>query len=285
MKIFDVFTFYNELDLLELRMNILGDVVDHFVINEANITFTGKKKPLYFAENRKRFKKWEDKIIYHLTEDDNQTYEAYYEGVPYHRSMIEENIKDLPLHYQRACFHKDSAIYGLLDHAKDEDLILTSDADEIANPECIKIHKKWFNPDNHYVLTGPLYYYFLNVQCEEQWMGTRVCNFKTLKSMRVDKLRQSHKNAWKIENASWHWSFFGNADTVRQKMDAYEHQENNKEEFRSSMEDRIENNLDPYGRDYLYKPIVVPIDETFPKYIRSQKNRKMKKFIKPYETA
>ena len=63
MKIFDVFTFYNELDLLELRMNILGDSVDYFVINEANITFTGKPKPLYFAENRKRFKKWEDKII------------------------------------------------------------------------------------------------------------------------------------------------------------------------------------------------------------------------------
>ena len=41
MTIFDTFTFYNELDLLELRLIILGDVVDHFVINEANITFTG----------------------------------------------------------------------------------------------------------------------------------------------------------------------------------------------------------------------------------------------------
>ena len=34
MKIFDVFTFYNELDLLELRMNILGNSVDYFVINK-----------------------------------------------------------------------------------------------------------------------------------------------------------------------------------------------------------------------------------------------------------
>ena len=49
MKIFDVFTFYNELDLLELRMNILGNSVDYFVINEANITFTGKPKPLYLS--------------------------------------------------------------------------------------------------------------------------------------------------------------------------------------------------------------------------------------------
>ena len=73
MAIYDVFTFYNELDLVELRMNILGNVVDYFVINESNITFTGKPKPMYFAENRKRFKKWEDKIIYHETIDDNET--------------------------------------------------------------------------------------------------------------------------------------------------------------------------------------------------------------------
>ena len=93
--------------------------------------------------------------------------------------MVEENIKDLPLHYQRACFHKDSAIYGFLDLADDNDIILTSDADEIANPEAIQCIDSWFDPANHYVLTGPLYYYYLNVKCEDQWMGTRVCDMKT----------------------------------------------------------------------------------------------------------
>ena len=63
-------------------------------------------------------------------------------------------------------------------------------------------------------------------------------------------------------------------------MDAYEHQENNKAEFRDTMEDRIKNNQDPYGRSYLYSPTTVPIDESFPAYVRAQKNRKMKKFIK-----
>ena len=80
--------------------------------------------------------------------------------------MIEEGIKDLPLHYQRACFHKDSAIYALLDKANDDDIILTSDADEIANPEAIQCIDDWFNPENHYVLRGPVYYYYLNLLCE-----------------------------------------------------------------------------------------------------------------------
>ena len=267
MAIYDVFTFYNELDLLELRMNILGNVVDYFVINESNITFTGKPKPMYFAENRKRFKKWEDKIIYHETIDDNETLENFWENVPYHRSMMEDDIYKLPLPYQRACFHKDSAIYALLGKAKDSDIILTSDADEIANPEALKCIDEWFDPANHYVLTGPLYYYYLNVKCEDQWMGTRVCDFKTLKTMSVDKLRQSHQDAYKLADASWHWSFFGDADTVRAKMDAYEHQENNLKHFRNSMEERIAKGIDPFGRDYLYKPKTVAIDESFPEYI------------------
>ena len=279
MKIFDTFTFYNELDLLELRMNILGDIVDYFVINEATITFTGKKKPLYFAENKERFKKWEDKIIHHVLDDNNETLEKYWEGVPYHRSMMEDDIYKLPLHYQRACFHKDSAIYALLDHAQDDDIILTSDADEIANPEAIKAISEWFDPSNHYVLKGPVYYYYLNLLCEKEWMGTRVSTMKMLKTMSVDKLRQSHQDAWKVEDGSWHWSFFGDADTVRAKMDAYEHQENNLPQFRDSMEERIEKGVDPFGRDYLYTPQVVPIDDTFPEYIIQNKD-KLAKFIK-----
>ena len=279
MKIFDTFTFYNELDLLELRMNILGDIVDYFVINESTITFTGKKKPLYFAENKERFKKWEDKIIHHVLNDNNETLEKYWKDVPYHRSMMEDDIYKLPLHYQRACFHKDSAIYALLDHAQDDDIILTSDADEIANPEAIKAISEWFDPSNHYVLKGPVYYYYLNLLCEKEWMGTRVSTMKMLKSMSVDKLRQSHQDAWKVEDGSWHWSFFGDADTVRAKMDAYEHQENNLPQFRDSMEERIEKGIDPFGRDYLYTPQVVPIDDTFPEYIIQNKD-KLAKFIK-----
>ena len=279
MKIFDVFTFYNELDLLELRMEILGDVVDYFVINEATITFTGKEKPLYYFENRERFKKWEDKIIHHVTVDDNDDLKEYWSGVPYHRNMVDYGIHKLPLHYQRACFHKDNAIYGLLDIAKDDDIIISSDADEIANPEAIKALSEWFDPKNHYVLRGPVFYYYLNLFCEDNWMGPRVATMGKLKTMSIDFLRESHAESWKIDNAAWHWSFFGDADMVRSKMDAYEHQENNLKQFRDTMEDRIAQGVDPYGRDYLYKPTTVPIDESFPDYIVNNQE-KLARFIR-----
>jgi len=44
MKIFDCFLFFNELELLELRLMTLHDVVDYFVLVEANKTFTDKPK-------------------------------------------------------------------------------------------------------------------------------------------------------------------------------------------------------------------------------------------------
>jgi hypothetical protein len=37
--------------------------------------------------------------------------------------------------------------------------------------------------------------------------------------------------------------------------------------------------VDPFGRDYLYKPTVVPIDDTFPEYIANNQD-KLAKFIK-----
>ena len=62
--IYDCFTLRDELDILELRFKILGDVVDKFVISEASTTFTNQPKKLYYQENADRFKKCADKIIY-----------------------------------------------------------------------------------------------------------------------------------------------------------------------------------------------------------------------------
>ena len=64
MRIFDCFIFNHEIELLEMRMNILNDYVDKFVITEGDITFSGKPKESHFSKNRERFSKWEDKIIH-----------------------------------------------------------------------------------------------------------------------------------------------------------------------------------------------------------------------------
>ena len=41
MKVIDVFPFFNELDILEIRLNVLDPYVDCFVLSEATKTFSG----------------------------------------------------------------------------------------------------------------------------------------------------------------------------------------------------------------------------------------------------
>ena len=69
MKVFDSFIFFNELELLEMRLNILGDVVDKFVLTESPYTVSGNEKPLYYQENKDKFAKWHDKIVHNITEE------------------------------------------------------------------------------------------------------------------------------------------------------------------------------------------------------------------------
>ncbi|NDH67218.1 MAG: N-acetylglucosaminyltransferase, partial [Gammaproteobacteria bacterium] len=67
-KVFDCFIFFNELDLLELRLNTLDSHVDHFLIVESGITFQGEPKEFYYEKNKIRYQKFEHKIIHFKVE-------------------------------------------------------------------------------------------------------------------------------------------------------------------------------------------------------------------------
>jgi len=63
-KIIDAFLFFQELDLLEIRLSYLSPYVDRFVIVEACQTFSGNPKPFVFENNSQRFYQYLHKIEY-----------------------------------------------------------------------------------------------------------------------------------------------------------------------------------------------------------------------------
>jgi beta-1,4-mannosyl-glycoprotein beta-1,4-N-acetylglucosaminyltransferase len=67
-KLVDAFIFFDELELLLLRLTELESVVDYFVIVESDLTFTGTRKPLYFAECKHLFADYSDRIIHVVQE-------------------------------------------------------------------------------------------------------------------------------------------------------------------------------------------------------------------------
>ena len=54
--IFDCFLFFQEIDILLIRLDYLYDLVDKFIIVEAAESFTGKKKGIYFRKKYKLLK-------------------------------------------------------------------------------------------------------------------------------------------------------------------------------------------------------------------------------------
>lgn len=270
MKVFDSFIFFNELDLLDLRLNILNDVVDYFVLTESPFTVSGNEKPLFYQENKDRFGKFNDKIIHNITEEIPNDFIQYLVKKPFHTDYSttdESGTKyiDLPIRFQRAVYNRECSAYGLVKAgASDDDIVMTSDADEIINPYVID-DLDWFDPTCNYVALQRAFYFKLNYLYEENWKGTRLSTFKHLKTTTVDRLRTDWRKAYLIENAGWHFSFLGDADNVRLKLASYEHTENNISSNVDNMEQRIEEGLDPIGRSNRLN--AVPIDDSYPEYI------------------
>ena len=220
MKIFDCFTFFNELDLLEFRLKFLDKWVDHFVIAESNITHSGQSKPYYFSDVKDRFRQWEHKIIYLPVKQSS-------EGL-----IFEEQNKYNP--GSAAWQLENGQRNALLQAAQlmnDDDLVLLSDLDEIPLPAAIRKAKQLTKPVAFSLL---FHYYFLNCQNTGEsrwWKGCIAATGKQFKQLTPQGLRDNRDSYSSLPNAGWHFSFLGGVEKIRQKLRSFAHTEFNKEEF------------------------------------------------------
>lgn len=266
--IYDCFQFFNELDILKLRMHVLSPVVDRFVISEATETFSGIKKPLYFEENREMFAEFADKIIHVVVEDTPPGYT-----------------------HDRDTFQKSAVGRGLKD-CKDDDIVIFSDLDEIPNPEKIKEIAADFREDKIYHFAQRLFYCYLNMEEvsgkllsyagefegveDKKWIGSKMCSYKLLREqgLELGELRfpERKKIGIRVADGGWHFGYMGGhgeADVkkrVAQKVKSAAHQEYNNRSVLLEVENRIKDGKDIFGRDA--KLVKVEIDESFPAYLR-----------------
>lgn len=265
--VYDCFTFFNELDLLEIRLNILNDYVDKFVIVEATRTHANKPKDLVFQNNKKRFSAFMDKIIYVIA-DDFPEFETAWTNESYQRNCIMNGLKN----------------------CNDDDIIIISDLDEIWNP------LKTDLSCNHGEVIGirnQNFMFYLNY-CN-YGLGvidkSRMIRFSFFKEKISDKLLPSVGTFSKsgdfteitpnlirsskphcIKGDGWHFTYVGGIERVKLKMSSFAHQEYNKPEivndvflkkqidkgrFSISISDCILNRL-----------FVIKVDERLPKYIQ-----------------
>ena len=257
MQIYDVIPFFNETSLLTLRMEILDPYVDYFVISESPWTFSGREKPLYFEQFRDQYKKFEGKIIYQVNKDNDPNWNQW----------------------QRSFYQKGNILSDVASSLKEDDIIISSDADEI--PDLNKIDFQKVLDTNHLFLCGQiLFYYYMNTMMmmkgvPENWEGTRILPWKLLRRTSLTEIRGLDNSFLRycasevehIPQAGWHFSYLGGIDAMKFKISAYEHQELNNDFIFSNLQKNLDELKDPFFREG-YEIKVIPMSsKIYPKYL------------------
>lgn len=260
MKIYDTFTFFNELDLLEIRLNILDPVVDQFVLVEATRTFQNGEKPLFFADNKERFSGFLHKIIHVIVDDMPDSKET---------RILEA--------------HQRNAIARGLSGCLPSDQVLLSDLDEIPRPEAVL---RAAQIDGVKAFRQSLHYYYIDYVCDElaglPWtVMASAALFSAPQNMRnllvtTQAALMGGAPSGKVilvDNGGWHFSYLGGLEAILCKLKSFADPEYNKPEYRDeqSITSAMASGEDLFGRNLHFRKL--PVDEYFPKYLRNNRNR------------
>ncbi|MCB9169454.1 MAG: hypothetical protein H6594_03775 [Flavobacteriales bacterium] len=283
--IHDCFTFFNELDLLEIRLNELDDVVDRFVLVEATRTHQGKPKPLHYAENKHRFSAFHHKIE-HVVVD------RYPANADNDAWVFEK--------------HQRNSIAEGLRKTGPTDVVMISDVDEIPRPEKVR---EAMNRRGVRIFRQRMFYYYLNCQNITStydrrtyaWNGTVMVNASEIDGP-IQRYRdfsmwmanyfhpkmpnraywhlrlayERRRYGWApefIHDGGWHFSYLGGVERIIEKIEAFAHTEYNSGDFKdpARIEAAIAKGEDIFGRDLHYR--FVPLDGSYPRYVRQHQDR------------
>jgi len=216
-KVYDVFTYNGEEVLLEIRLRLLWDRVDLFVIAESNQSFSGVSKDLTLPSFIEKNPKYKPKVVY----------------IP---------VLDMPEWagdwcreaYQRYVLGK------ALHCVENEDYIMLSDADEIPNPMLIGALG---------VFKQQLFVYHLDTIAPYLWEGTvGLSGQQYLNVPDLERWRRGRLAMRRVWNAGWHLTYIGGASAVKNKIQSFSdsHIHNVYEE--SHIKDKIGALVWPFGR-------------------------------------
>jgi hypothetical protein len=221
----DCFPYFNERELLELRINLLQDHVDEFVICEANRTHSGNPKELTLEKTIEELKLPKEKIrIIEVDLPDK-------ESVPddYDRERMQRNAASKMIGYN--------------------DIAFVSDCDEIMNPEFIAYYTMIAKNNPNSILRLPMAFLMGRADMRaydalEQpiaWSPGFICMGHHIERYTLSEIRESQSRglfnvAYKdiftvdegiIKDAGWHFSWMGGAERMKMKYKSFMHYQDN----------------------------------------------------------
>lgn len=272
MMVYDLIPFFNELDILKLRLGVLEPYVDRFIIEESTMTFSGEAKELCFEKNKELFKDYLDKITYIVVDD----------------TPVEAKS------HERDYFQKNRLIEGLKEAgATEDDVIIFGDVDEIPNPAVLEDIIKNFDKDKVYHLAQRNFYVYMNneeksgtlksitgefpdvPQADRKWLGTKITSIKNIPEEGIVRLRDliavTDERSVRVADGGWHFGYMGGykesnpAKRIGVKVKAAAHQEYNDREVLAETMDHLVLGQDIFGRAARFER--GEVDDTYPQYL------------------
>tara|TARA_B110000881_G_C18442949_1_gene446941 strand:- start:34 stop:903 length:870 start_codon:yes stop_codon:yes gene_type:complete len=222
--------YFDEELVLEVRLNTLNKFVDYFVIVESKFTHKGDLRDLKF--NHKKFEKFKDKIIYLIHEEKPKEIEII---------KSEDSEDEKSRKYVFNAIHRENSqrnyIQKGLVHAKENDLILISDVDEIPN----LLDTNFDIIDEKIILFKQnMFYYKFNLYLPNLiWIGTKGCKKKDLINpqwlrnikdrkyafYRIDTIfsKNKYRSIKYINTGGWHFTNIKTAKEIEYKLKSYLH--------------------------------------------------------------
>ena len=196
-RVVDAFPFFNELEMLEIRLNVLDAVVDRFVLVESTVTFSGRPKPLWYADHRARFARWADRIEHVIVDDSPDTGDD---------------------RWARERHQRDCVARGLAS-CRADDVVMLSDVDEIPDPSIVATRRLGAYRQRYSM------YYLNAVQPRVRWVGTVALYAFQLAAHGAEKVRLRRGSFEIVEGGGWHFAYAMPPDRIREKLGAFSHAE------------------------------------------------------------
>jgi len=205
--ILDCFPYFNEKELLELRIKTLIDYVDGFLITDANLTHRGEPKSFTCVETLKSLGLDEDKI------------QVLHVELP--------SFETAPNPWVRERAQRDALSVGL-NFLPEDTVFICSDCDEIVNPKVLDELQEFTKQqtDNIVHLNMSFHYGRADMQVVSpsgelfEWQSAFASTVRQLKNAGTLSQMRDAENKVKFGNrdAGWHFSWMGNSDRRLTKL-------------------------------------------------------------------
>ena len=275
--IIDCFPFFNELDLLDIRLKLLDNIVDKVVLVESTRTFTLSKKTLFYNENKDRYEKYKDKITHVIVDDSPALFNKFFIHRPKNIFWLLKSKKSILLNAHDIDFYQKNQVYKGLKSCDENDILILSDLDEIPNPsvfENLETLKK-----GNIALELDLYCYFLNGKVFNKeskknikWIGPSITQFKNFRSFHDERsearnLFKKDNKFKKIQNAGWHFTYLGGLKSLSFKIKSTAHTELNTRTINTTTNLKKIIDSGVFVGNSNWKAIYKPLESIFPEYL------------------